>query len=112
MPRPVQVKAFCTDVFCTDAWTQYGVQNAEPGSLLTGLRDSSFNSAIPDTYYITLSVYDCATRGCATDLLASGSIQVDTVPEPGCLMILGTAPAGLGLACRHAPRPRRQNPAS
>ena len=81
---------------CTDASAQYSIQNAEPGSLLASLGDTGFNSATPATYNITLAVYDCAGAGCTTNLLASDAIEVNSVTEPGTLMLLGTALTGLG----------------
>jgi hypothetical protein len=80
---------------CANA-SDYGVQNSEPGSLFASIGDTNFNDQIGDTYDITLSVYGCSSANCTTNLLASDSIQVDSIPEPNTVAILATAIAGLG----------------
>lgn len=83
------------DAACSNA-ANYAVQNAEPGSLLTALGDTTFSDLVPDTYTVTVAVYGCDTAGCETNLLASDTIALDTVPEPGTMALLGGALVILG----------------
>jgi hypothetical protein len=87
--------ALGVDTACTNA-TDFGVQNAEPGSLMMSLGDTSFSDLAPDTYIITVAVYGCNTAGCESNLLATDTIELDTVPEPGTITLLGGALVALG----------------
>lgn len=83
------------DASCTNA-TDFGVQNSEPGSLMTALGDTNFSDLAPDTYTVTVAVYGCGTAACETNLLATDTIQLDVVPEPGTMPLLAGALVVLG----------------
>lgn len=80
----------------TNPSSEFGLQNSEPGSLLYTLGDAGFNDQSADKHYATLNVYGCTGTGCTTNPLATDSIEVDPVPEPGSLAIFATALALLG----------------
>jgi len=88
------------DATCSSPTTDYGIQNSEPGSLLSSIGDPGFNDNKPDTYDVTLSVSGCAGASCTPTLLGTDSIVIDAVPEPASLAIFGTALAGLGFLYR------------
>ena len=47
------------------------------------LGDTNFSDLVPDTCTVRVLVYGCDTTACETNLLATDSIQLDAVPEPG-----------------------------
>jgi hypothetical protein len=83
------------DTACSNT-TDFGAQNSDPGSVMMALGDTNFSDLAPDTYTVTVSVYGCNTNACETNLLATDSIQMDVVPEPGTMLLLGSALVALG----------------
>jgi hypothetical protein len=98
--------------------TDFGVQNAEPGSALVALGGTNFSDLAPDTYTVTVLVYGCDTTVSETNLLATDAIQLDAVPEPGTIPCSaarswrwGRCAVSVAGACpgpRHNPRAQAQ----
>jgi hypothetical protein len=98
-PNPLAIP----DNTCTDGANKVtcgpsaaGAQNSEAGSFLPAFGvDPGFQDWLPDTYTYTLTVSSATGTVLATD-----TIILNAVPEPGSIAIFATGLAGLGLAWR------------
>ena len=73
-----------------------GAQNSETlsfASIAAAFQDPGYNEWIADTYTFTLNLYSGQNPG---TLIASDTIVVDAVPEPGTITLLGAALLVLG----------------
>lgn len=75
----------------TDMTAKIGAQNSEPGSLLALIGDPSFNENAVDEYTFDLNI-----KSVSGAQLADVQIQVNAVPEPASMALLGSALLGLG----------------
>lgn len=92
----------CTTI-STGYSTAYGIQISEPGSLFLALGDTGFNEWAADTYLATLEVFSISSGA----LLASDTIEIDTVPEPASLAILVVAMAWISVVRRRGTAGKR-----